>query len=353
MSSAGRIAVAGSIATDHLMHFPGRFSEALLPDQLHRVSLSFLVDDLVVRRGGVACNISFGLAQLGQRPILVGAAGQDFDEYQSWLTRHGVDCEHVYRVPDVQTARFVCTTDDDMNQIASFYAGAMSRAGDIELAPIAEASGGFSLVLVGADEPAAMIRHSRECRERGYPFAADPSQQLARLDGDQVVDLVRGAELLFTNDYELGLLQSKTGWTVDEIQAVVGHRITTLGSEGIEIVGPTEPGGPVERLHVAALPEEAKVDPTGVGDAFRAGFLAGRSLALSMQRSAQLGALLATLTLETVGPQDYVLHPASARQRLSAAYGDAAGAEIAAAFGWSDEEIVPPVDQVAPVGSRS
>lgn len=350
MTSAGRIAVAGSIATDHLMHFPGRFSEALLPDQLHRVSLSFLVDDLVVRRGGVAPNISFGLAQLGLRPVLVGAAGQDFGEYQSWLTGHGVDCDHVHRVPDVQTARFVCTTDEDMNQIASFYAGAMSRAGEIELAPIAEAVGGFSLVLVGADEPAAMLRHSRECRELGYAFAADPSQQLARLDGDQVVDLIRGAELLFTNDYELGLLQSKTGSTVDEIQAAVGHRITTLGSEGIEIVGPERPGGPVVRLHVAALPEEAKVDPTGVGDAFRAGFLAGRSRGLTMERSAQLGALLATLTLETVGPQDYVLDPASARERLALAYGEAAGTEIAEAFTWADQTTAAPL---APVGTAS
>lgn len=348
MSSAGRIAVAGSIATDHLMHFAGRFSESLLPDQLHRVSLSFLVDDLVVRRGGVAPNISFGLAQLGLRPVLVGAAGQDFDEYQSWLTRHGVDCDHVYRVPDVQTARFVCTTDDDMNQIASFYAGAMSRAGDIELAPIAAVTGGFSLVLVGADEPAAMLRHSQECRDRGYPFAADPSQQLARLDGEQVVDLIRGAELLFTNDYELGLLQSKTGWSVEQIQAEVGHRVTTLGSEGIEIIGPDG------RLHVAALPEEAKVDPTGVGDAFRAGFLAGRSHDLDMRRSAQLGALLATLTLESVGPQDYVLHPGSARARLAAAYGADAAAEIATAFGWTDDPAPSPLSAAGvAAGARS
>lgn len=347
MPTAGPIAVAGSIATDHLMHFPGRFAEALLPDQLSRVSLSFLVDDLVVRRGGVAPNISFGLARLGLRPVLVGAAGADFDEYQNWLTGHGVDCSHVYRVPDVQTARFVCTTDDDMNQIASFYAGAMGRAGDIELAPIAEATGGFSLVVIGADDPAAMVRHSRECRERGYAFAADPSQQLARLDGEQVVELIRGAELLFTNDYELGLLQSKTGWSLEQIQAEIGHRITTLGSEGIEIVGPDG-----DRLHVAALPEEAKVDPTGVGDAFRAGFLAGRSRGLTMERSAQLGALLATLTLETVGPQDYVLHPGSARERLSAAYGSAAGAEIADAFAWDGKAVTAPATEAQPVSAR-
>src|SRR3954447_12250714 len=166
-----KIAVTGSIATDHLMHFPGRFAGQLLPDQLHKVSLSFLVDDLVVRRGGVAANIAFGMAQLGLRPVLLGAVGADFADYRSWLERHGVDCESVHVSEVAHTARFVCTTDDDLNQIASFYAGAMSRARDIELAPVAEAVGGIDLVLVGANDPDGMVRHTAECRERGYAFA--------------------------------------------------------------------------------------------------------------------------------------------------------------------------------------
>src|SRR5436190_18112452 len=165
-----KIAVTGSIATDHLMHFPGRFAQQLLPDQLHKVSLSFLVDDLVVRRGGVAANIAFGMAQLGLRPVLVGAVGADFADYRSWLERHGVDCLSVHVSDVAHTARFVCTTDDDLNQIASFYAGAMSEARNIELAPVVDRIGGIDLVVVSANDPAAMIGHSQECRERGYSF---------------------------------------------------------------------------------------------------------------------------------------------------------------------------------------
>ncbi len=323
------IAVAGSIATDHLMHFPGRFVDTLLPDQLHRVSLSFLVDDLVVRRGGVAPNICFGMALLGLRPVLVGAAGADFGDYDAWLTRHGVDCTRVHRCDDVQTARFVCTTDNEMNQIASFYAGAMARAREIELEPIARAYGGLDLVVISADDPDGMVRHSEECRDRGYPFAADPSQQLARMDGPQVASLITGASLLFTNDYELGLLQSKTGWTSEKILASVGYRVTTLGSKGVEIVAADG-----SRVAIGALPEKSKTDPTGVGDAFRAGFLSGRARSLGLERSAQLGSLMATLTLETVGTQEYTLDTDVARVRLADAYGEDAAAEIAVALAW-------------------
>ena len=206
-----RVAVTGSIATDHLMHFPGRFADQLLADQLHKVSLSFLVDDLVVRRGGIAANIAFGMGQLGLRPILVGAVGVDFGDYRSWLERHGVDCGSVHVSEVAHTARFVCTTDDDMNQIASFYAGAMSEARNIELAPVAERVGGLDMVLISANDPEAMLRHSEECRQRGYAFAADPSQQLARMSGADALALIEGADYLLTNEYEKSLLESKTG----------------------------------------------------------------------------------------------------------------------------------------------
>src|SRR6266545_8390416 len=179
-----KIAVTGSIATDHLMHFPGRFAEQLLPDQLHKVSLSFLVDDLVVRRGGIGANIAFGMGQLGLRPSLVGAVGSDFADYRAWLTRHGVDCGSVYTSEIAHTARFVCTTDDDLCQIASFYTGAMAEARNIELAPVGERLGGVDLVLISANDPVAMLRHTEECRAFGLPFVADPSQQLARMSGE-------------------------------------------------------------------------------------------------------------------------------------------------------------------------
>lgn len=322
-----RIAVTGSIATDHLMHFPGRFADQLVADQLDRVSLSFLVDELTIKRGGVAGNIAYALGVLGRSPVLVGAVGADFADYRSWLDRHGVDTSGVHVFDDVHTARFVCTTDDDMRQIASFYAGAMARARLIELQPVAERVGGVDLVLIGANDPEAMLRHTDECRQRGYAFAADPSQQLARMEGPEIRKLVEGAQYLLTNDYEWELLLKKTGWTPDQVGEKVGTRITTLGEKGVQIVGRDGVA-----LEVGVVPETAKVDPTGVGDAFRAGFLAGTSQGLSLERAAQLGSLVAVLVLETDGPQEWRWDRARGLERLQQAYGPDAAAEIAAAL---------------------
>ena len=230
-----KIAVTGSIATDHLMTFRGRFRDSLVVEQLDKISLSFLADELEIRRGGVAANIAFGMANLGQRPILVGSVGEDFADYRSWLERHGVDCQSVHVSDTRHTARFVCTTDDDMAQIATFYAGAMSDARLIELGPIAKRVGGLDLVLIGANDPEAMLRHTQECRTRGIPFIADPSQQLAFADGPEIRRLVDGAAYLFTNEYEAHLTEQKTGWSADEITRRVDVRIITRGSEGVSI----------------------------------------------------------------------------------------------------------------------
>jgi adenosine kinase len=305
------------------MHFPGRFAEQLLPDQLHKVSLSFLVDGLVVRRGGVAANIAFGMAQLGLAPTLVGAVGTDFADYRSWLERHGVDCDSVYVSEMAHTARFVCTTDEDMCQIASFYAGAMAEARNIELAPIADRLGGIDLVLIGADDPEAMVRHTEECRSRGYAFAADPSQQLARMSGEEVRSLIDGAAYLLTNDYEKELLESKTGLSDADILDRVGVRVTTLGKDGVRVTGRG-----MEPVHVPVAQEIHAYDPTGVGDGFRAGFFAGLSWGLPLERSAQVGALLATLVLETVGTQEYAVRGDEFVKRLGASYGDEAAEEV-------------------------
>jgi len=316
------VLVAGSIATDHLMHFPGKFSQQLLADQLHKVSLSFLVDDLVVRRGGVAANIAFGMGQLGGSPVLMGAVGADFDEYRAWLERHGVVCDFVHVSEVHHTARFVCTTDEEMCQIASFYAGAMSEARNIELAPAWEATDA-DLVVISADDPAAMVRHSVECRERGYRFAADPSQQIARMSGDELHALIEGADLLFTNDYEKCLLESKAGLSESDVMDRVSVRVTTLGSKGVEIVGRD-----IDAVHVPCAKELEKADPTGVGDGFRAGFLTARDWGLSWQRAAEVGSLLATLVLETVGTQEYVVKPNDFADRLADSYGDECAAEV-------------------------
>jgi adenosine kinase len=318
------IAVTGSIATDHLMHFPGRFSEQFVSERLDRVSLSFLVDDLVVRRGGVAGNISFTLGVLGGCPLLVGAVGADFAEYRDWLQEHGVDCSGVRVSATAHTARFVCTTDEDMAQIASFYSGAMAEAREIDLAALVSARDDVEIVIIGADDPDAMIRHCEGCRATGTPFAADPSQQLARMSGKQTTQLITGAQYLFTNDYEWDLLLGKTGLSEAEVLAQVGLRVTTLGDKGVELVGADGTA-----LHVPVVPEIAKTDPTGVGDAFRGGFLSARSAGLSLQRSAQLGSLVAVLVLETVGTQEWQLDRTVALQRVRAAYGDEAATELA------------------------
>ena len=304
------------------MHFPGKFSEQLLAEHLHKVSLSFLIDDLVVRRGGVAPNIAFGMAQLGESPVLIGAAGHDFGEYREWLVGNGVDCDSVYISAEHHTARFVCTTDEEMCQIASFYAGAMSEARKIELRPAIERTGA-SLVLISADDPAAMTRHSAECRELGYRFAADPSQQIARMSGDELSDLIDGASLLFTNDYEKSLLESKTGLSDAEVLARVEVQVTTLGSKGVEIRGRDLP-----TVHVPVAREHAKVDPTGVGDGFRAGFLAAREWGLPWERAAQVGSLLATLVLESAGGQEYEVKKANFTERLAESYGDDCAADV-------------------------
>lgn len=318
-----RIAVTGSIATDHLMTFPGRFADMLVAEQLHTVSLSFLVDQLDVRRGGVGANICFGMGQLGARPILVGAAGEDFDDYRAWLDRHGVDTESVRISETAHTARFVCTTDADHNQIGSFYTGAMSEARLIELHAVAERVGALDLVSIGADDPEAMTRHTEECRARGIPFAADFSQQIARMDGDDIRGLLDGATYLFSNEYEKGLIESKTGWSDDEILGRVGTRVTTLGADGVRIDRKGE-----EPILVGCAEERTKADPTGVGDAFRAGFLTGLAWGVGLERAAQVGCMLATLVIETVGTQEYELGRESFMERFTKAYGEAAATEV-------------------------
>lgn len=306
------------------MSFPGRFAEQIMPDELERISLSFLVDTLEVRRGGVAANIGFGMGSLGLRPLLVGAVGSDFElDYRPWLDQHGVDTSPLHVSVAHHTARFVCTTDADHNQLASFYPGAMSEAREIELAPIAAKAGGLDLVVISPDDPEAMVRHTDECRARGFRFAADPSQQLARMDGEDIRKLVDGAAYLFTNDYERALIEQKTGWSGDEILDRVDVRVTTLGKDGVRIERKGEPA-----LEVPVVETQEQADPTGVGDAFRAGFLSGLAWGLPLERCAQVGSLLATYTLETVGTQEYEISQGRFLERLAKTYGDEAAADV-------------------------
>ncbi|MDZ7578399.1 MAG: carbohydrate kinase family protein [Candidatus Nanopelagicales bacterium] len=318
-----RIVVTGSIATDHLMVFPGRFADSLMREQLESISVSFLADKLEVRRGGAAANIAFGLARLGLKPMLVGAAGSDFGDYRSWLDRHGVDTTSVHISEVQQTARFVCTTDRDGNQIATFYAGAMKEAREIELAPVLERLSDGSVVVISANDPEAMDRHAEECRFRGVPFIADPSQQLSSMSGEEVIGLLQGASMLFNNEYEAALIHQRTGWTDEEVLSAVPTRITTLGPRGSRI---DQKGR--EPVFIGCPKERVRLDPTGVGDAFRAGFLAGMSWDLPLVRCAELGAMLATCVIESVGTQEYGFEPNEFLARLGEAFGPESAEEV-------------------------
>jgi adenosine kinase len=319
-----RLAITGSIATDHLMKFPGRFHDQLVAGKLDKVALSFLVDDLEIRRGGVGANIAFGLGCLGLRPLLVGSAGADFAEYRGWLEAHGVDTSAVQESTLRHTARFVATTDVAGDQIGSFYAGAMIEDRDVRLDHLKDA---VDLLLIGPTDPEAILSFTAQARELGIPFAADPAWQLARFDGAQVRHLIDGAAYLFSNEYEAALTEQKTGWTPDEVLSRVGVRVTTLGADGARVERSGE--APV---HVRGIPDAVMAEPTGAGDAFRSGFLAAVSWGLSLERAAQLGNILAVQALETVGTQEYELKPGPLLDRLAAVYGEPAVAELTPYF---------------------
>lgn len=319
-----RIAVAGSIATDHLFTFAGRFADSLLVEQLSHVSLSFLASDLQIRRGGTGANIAFGMGTLGHRPLLVGAVGPDAADYLDWLREHGVDTSFVRVSDDKPSARFTCTTDQDHAQIATFYPGAMTEAAQIDLAEL----GPLDLVIISPDDPGAMLRHTESCRGRGVPFAADPSQQLTFMDGAAIRALVEGAAYLFTNAYEAALVHDKTGWSEQDLLGLVGTRVTTHGADGISISRKGEP-----EIRIGAAPARRLTDPTGMGDAFRAGFLTATGWGLPLERSAQVGALVATHVVETIGPQDYSFTAEDFLARFGECYGDTEAAEVAAHLG--------------------
>jgi adenosine kinase len=272
----------------------------------------------------VAGNISFGLGCLGLHPLLVGSVGPDFAEYRTWLEAHGVDTSGVRTSATRHTARFTATNDTEGNQIASFYPGAMSEDGLIDVASFAAANG-VDLVLIGAGDPDAMQRFTADCRAAGIQYAADFSQQVAFLNGDAMRSLIEGASYMFCNEYEEAVIESKTGWSNADILGRVATRIITLGAAGARV----ERSG-AEPVVVGSLPDAKFVEPTGAGDAFRSGFLAATAWGLSTERAIQLGNLLAVQVLETVGPQEYELKPGQLADRAAAAYGEAAAADIAA-----------------------
>jgi adenosine kinase len=299
--AGGRVIVTGSVAFDYLMRFPGRFVEHLIPDRMQRLSVSFLVDDMRRVPGGCAPNIAYGLALLGDRPLLFATAGQDAAEYRAALAEAGVDVSGMVLYPDVFTASFFVSTDDDQNQIASFYTGAMARARRLSLESTGD--GPESLVIVAPNDPAAMVQYPEECRRLGIPFLYDPSQQVARLSGPELREGLEGAWALIVNDYELGIVIQKSGLDPGALEGRVPILVTTHGDQGSSI---SISEGSSSRRRLAIPParvEKEAVDPTGVGDAYRAGLVRGRRLGLDWEVAGRMGSVAAVLGLEALGPQ--------------------------------------------------
>jgi len=289
------IVITGSIAFDYLMSFPGKFTEHFLPEHMSRVSLSFLVDSMDKRRGGCAPNIAYTLALLGEKPRLMGTAGQDFDDYRRWLEAAGVDTSLVKNVEGKFTASFFCSTDVDNNQIASFYTGAMAHAGELSFRGVQDCT----LAIISPNDPGAMVQYAEECRAIGIPFIWDPGQQCARMSGPELADGLNGSRLIICNDYELELIRQKTSFDEDAMLERTQALVVTRGEQGCSIY--TTDG----RVDVPAVPPTRIVDPTGVGDAFRAGFLKGLARGAELEICARLGAVAATYTLEHLGGQSH------------------------------------------------
>jgi adenosine kinase len=293
-----RIVVTGSIAFDYLMSFPGRFTEHFLPEHMNRVSLSFLVDSMDKRRGGCAPNIAYTLALLGERPSVMATAGQDFADYGAWLEAAGIDTSLVKVVSDKFTASFFCSTDEHNNQIASFYTGAMANAGELSFRTIPGLREG-GLVIVSPNDPGAMVQYAEECSAVGIRYIWDPGQQCARMSGDQLADGITGAALVIVNDYEFELLSQKTGMRQADVLREAGALVITRGEDGCTVH--TSDGD----VDVPAVTPHRIVDPTGVGDAFRGGFMKGMAMGRPYDVCARIGSVAATYALEHLGGQSH------------------------------------------------
>ena len=304
--------VTGSIAFDYLMSFPGKFTEHLLPEHFSRVSLSFLVDTMDKRRGGCAPNIAYSLALLGEKPMLMGTAGQDFGDYRRWLDAAGIDTTLVKEVDGKFTASFFCNTDEANNQIASFYTGAMAHAAELSFRTVTPRP---DLVIISPNDPAAMVQYADECRTLGIKYMFDPGQQCARMSGDEIREGIVGASLVICNDYEFELIRQKTGLDEADVLALAGVLIVTKGENGSSIM---QPGSQID---VPAVTPTRIADPTGVGDAFRGGFMKGLALGVNYDVCAQLGSVAATYALEHLGGSSHAYTRAEFTARYEEHFG--------------------------------
>jgi len=308
-----RVVVTGSIAFDYIMSFPGRFREHILPDQLDNLSLSFLVDSMKKQRGGCAANIAYNLALLGERPLIMATAGQDFAEYRKWLEQHGVDTSAVHEYPDEFTSSFFVSTDLDQKQIASFYIGAMGRASELSFAQLPDKP---ELVIISPNDPRAMTQYVRECKALGIPYIYDPSQQIVRLSDEDLREGIDGSRITITNDYEFEMLRSRLHMDEDAFLQCAEVLIITRGEQGSTILTREQ------RLNVPATLTVRPIDPTGVGDAYRAGLIRGLALGLPWETIGRMAGLAATYVLENHGPQNHQYTREEFTQRFRTQFGN-------------------------------
>lgn len=308
-----KIVLTGSVAYDYLMTFPGYFRDHVLPDRLESISLSFLVSSLDRRRGGIAPNIAYTMALLGEKPHVMATVGEDFGEYRSWLESKGLDTGGMKVVPGVFTASYFCNTDMNNAQIASFYPGAMEYATQLSFH---EWEGEKpDLVVISPNDPAAMRKYVKECHELDLPYLYDPSQQIVRMTSEELLEGIQGAFALFLNDYEFGLVQKITGMNTEELLKQVGLLVVTQGEKGSTIYAQGE------QYQVPTVPAARVIDPTGVGDAYRAGFLTGYSRGFDWKTCGQMGALAATYCLEEKGPQGHDFRREDFAERYKKTFG--------------------------------
>jgi adenosine kinase len=297
------------------MSFPGRFREHILPEQIHQISLSFLVDSMRKQRGGCAPNIAYNLALLGERPTVMATVGQDFGEYRVWLEDAGVDTSAIVEVEDEFTSSFFVNTDQDNNQIASFYIGAMGKADTLSFYDLDH--GTIQITIISPNAPAAMVKYARECQALGIPYIYDPSQQIIRLSGEELVEGTRGARMLIVNEYEFGMIKSKTNLSDGELLDLPQITVITQGEDGSTI----HVGSQV--LSIPAVPPRPLAEPTGVGDAYRAGVIKGMLRQYSWETTGRIAALAATYVLEQNGTQNHRYSLAEFAARYRQEFGDA------------------------------
>ena len=311
-----RIVVTGSLAYDYIMDFPGNFKDHVLPDKAHMLTVSFLVDSMRRMRGGVAGNIAYSLALLGERPLVLASAGEDFGEYREWMERRGIDASGIVEIEDEFTASAFINTDKANNQIVAFYPGAMAQAKNLSLLDLG--LGADDLVVISPTDPEAMSRYADECRQLEVPFLFDPGKQTPRLEGDDILTGMTGASTLIGNDYEFAMMAQKTSRTEEELISATPLTVVTRGEQGSTIYTAEADG---EEVEIPIAPVTDVVDPTGAGDAYIAGLVFGLARRFPLPVVGRIAALTAAYAVEQRGCQEHHFTPAEFAERYVSVFG--------------------------------